>query len=108
MCVQKELQGPARDHAPIGLKPRLYFQSVKIGPAARKLRSDVIVPFKREKRSILAVIDVFPPRVLPSGTPDSAGVTPFLTSRVSCPARAKFYANGCSAVITKTSQARNH
>jgi hypothetical protein len=51
------------------------------GPAARKLRSDVILPFKRQKRLILAVIDVFPSRFLPSGTPESADVTPFPTSR---------------------------
>jgi hypothetical protein len=52
-----------------------------IGPAGRKLRSDVIVPLKRQMRSILAVIDVFRSRFLPSGIPDNAGVIPFLTSR---------------------------
>jgi hypothetical protein len=31
-----------------------------------------MVPLKRHKRSILAVMDAFPSRCLPSGTPDSA------------------------------------
>jgi hypothetical protein len=51
------------------------------GPAARKLRYDVIVPLKRQKKSMLAVIGVFPSRFRPLGTSDSAGVIPFLTNR---------------------------
>jgi hypothetical protein len=63
-------------------RPTFEFQDIPLdGPAARKLRLDVIVPLKRQKRSILPVIGVFPSRFLPSGTPDSASVTLFLTSR---------------------------
>jgi hypothetical protein len=54
-----------------------------IGPAARKLRSDVMVPVKCHKRSMLVGRGVFPARFRPSDTPDSAGVIPCLTSRES-------------------------
>jgi hypothetical protein len=40
-------------------------QVLQIGPTGRKLRSDVIVPLKCPKRSLLALIGVFPSRFLP-------------------------------------------
>ena len=75
----KGLQDLANRHP--GLAIVVNHHENKLGPAGRKLRSDVIVPLKRHMRSILAVIDVFRSRFLPSGTPDNAGVIPFLTSR---------------------------